>query len=44
MILIKGATAVEFDPPRVRENIDILIDGNKIAAVGSGAGDDRAAG
>lgn len=38
MIIIKGATAVEFDPPRVRENVDILIDGNKIAAVGAGAG------
>jgi putative selenium metabolism protein SsnA len=43
MILIKGATAVEFDPPRVREDVDILIDGNKIAAVGTGAGNTMAA-
>ncbi len=35
-IIIKGATAVEFDPPRVRENCDVVIDGNKIAAVGIG--------
>jgi cytosine/adenosine deaminase-related metal-dependent hydrolase len=43
MILIKGATAVEFDPPRVREDVDILIDRNKIAAVGTGAGNTMAA-
>lgn len=36
-IIIKGAVAVEFDPPRVRENCDVVIDGNKIAATGIGA-------
>ncbi len=34
MIVIKGAAAVEFDPPRVRENCNVVIDGNKIKAVG----------
>ena len=34
MILIKNALAIEFDPPRVREGMDILIDGRKITAVG----------
>ena len=38
MLVIKGATAVEFDPPRVREDCDIVIEGNKIAAAGTGAG------
>lgn len=42
-IVIKGATAVEFDPPRVRENVDVVIDGGKIAAVGAGAAMDVAA-
>ncbi|TVQ40852.1 MAG: putative aminohydrolase SsnA [Spirochaetaceae bacterium] len=37
MILIRNATALEFDPPSVRPNLDILIDGGTIAAVGSGA-------
>lgn len=35
-IAIKNATAVEFDPPRVRENCDVVIEDDKIAAVGSG--------
>ena len=34
MILITNATAVEFDPPRVRQNMDILVDGTQIVAVG----------
>lgn len=33
MILIKGATVVEFDPPRVREGMDVLVDGAEIHAV-----------
>jgi len=37
MILIKNALAVEMDPPRIRENLNILIDGKTIRAVGSGA-------
>lgn len=44
MIVVKNITAVEFDPPRVRKNIDVVIEGNKIAAVGPGAGKDIAAG
>ena len=43
MIVIKNITAVEFDPPRVRENIDIVIDGRKIAAAGPGAAKDISA-
>lgn len=35
-IIIKGVCAVEFDPPRVRENMDLLIEGNRIASVGRG--------
>ncbi|MCG8454527.1 MAG: putative aminohydrolase SsnA [Spirochaetales bacterium] len=38
VILIQGATAVEFDPPRVRDHVDVVINGGKIAAVGAGAG------
>ncbi|TVR70439.1 MAG: chlorohydrolase, partial [Spirochaetaceae bacterium] len=34
MILIKNATALEFDPPRIREAVDILIEGRVITAVG----------
>jgi putative selenium metabolism protein SsnA len=37
-LVIRGATAIEFDPPRVRENVDVVIKGSKIAAVGSGLG------
>ncbi|TVR93732.1 MAG: putative aminohydrolase SsnA [Spirochaetaceae bacterium] len=40
MILIKNATALEFDPPRIRKNIDILIEGSTIKAVGSNLGAD----
>lgn len=36
-IVIKGACAVEFDPPRVRENMDVLIEGNRIASVNESA-------
>lgn len=34
MILIRNATALEFEPPQVRTNLDILIEGSKIVAVG----------
>ena len=37
MILIRNATGVEFDPPRVRENLDLLVDGSTIVAVGADA-------
>lgn len=37
MIVIKNATALEFDPPRIRDNVDIVIDGSVIVAVGAGA-------
>ena len=43
MIVIKNATAVEFDPPRVRENCDVVISDGKIAKVGTGAAKDVAA-
>ncbi|MCW7551155.1 putative aminohydrolase SsnA [Endozoicomonas gorgoniicola] len=36
MLLIKNATAVQFQPASVTEGVDILIDGNKIARVGKG--------
>ena len=36
MILITNATAVEFDPPRVRHDVEILIDGATIVAVSEG--------
>lgn len=36
MILITNATAVEFDPPRVRHDVEILIDGREIVAVSEG--------
>ena len=42
-IVIRNVTAVEFDPPRVRENCDVVIEGDRIAAVGSGAGRNVAA-
>jgi len=35
-IVIKGACAVEFDPPRVRESVDVLIEGNRIVSVNEG--------
>lgn len=35
MILIKNATALEFNPPSVREGVDILIDGGTIQMVGT---------
>jgi putative selenium metabolism protein SsnA len=34
MILFKDATLVEFDPPRVREGEDVLVDGDLIVEVG----------
>lgn len=38
MIIIRNATAIEFEPPRIREGVDIVIEGNTITAVGPGAG------
>ncbi|OED43271.1 chlorohydrolase [Endozoicomonas sp. (ex Bugula neritina AB1)] len=35
MLLIKNATAVQFNPAMVTEGVDILVDGNKIVEVGS---------
>jgi len=32
--LFKNATLVEFDPPRVREGMDVLVDGDVITEVG----------
>ena len=37
IIVIKNVTAVEFYPPRIRENCDIVIEDDKIAAVKTGA-------
>ena len=37
MILISNATALEFDPPRIRPGVDIVIDGDSIKAVGTEA-------
>ncbi len=37
MIIIKNAKALQFDPPAVWNNVDIVIDGDTIAAVGAGA-------
>ena len=36
MILIKNCTALEFNPPRVQEGVDILIEGGRILGVGTG--------
>ena len=35
MLLLKNCTAVQFHPCKVEENTDIVIDGEKIVAVGS---------
>ena len=35
MTLFKNATLVEFDPPRVREGLDILVEGDVIKEIGS---------
>ena len=34
MTLFKNATLVEFDPPRVREGMDVLVEGDVITEVG----------
>ena len=34
MTLFKNATLVEFDPPRIREGADLLVDGDTIKQVG----------
>ncbi len=36
MILFKNACTLEIDPPRVREGIDVLVDGDSISRVGAG--------
>ena len=33
MTLFKNATLVEFDPPRIREGADLLVDGDTIKQV-----------
>ena len=37
MILIKNAAAIEFDPPRIREGMNILVEGDLIKEVSSSA-------
>lgn len=37
MIVIKNTKALQFDPPKVWKNVDIVIDNGEIAAVGPGA-------
>ncbi|WP_182853207.1 hypothetical protein [Arsenophonus endosymbiont of Aleurodicus floccissimus] len=34
MLILKNATVVEFEPARVRENIDIAIQDTEILAIG----------
>lgn len=36
MILFENATLLEINPPRVREGMDLLVEGDEIKAVGSG--------
>lgn len=36
MIVLKNATAVQFEPTMIQEGVDIVVDGDKIVAVGSG--------
>ena len=36
MIALKNATAIQLDPPRVKEGIDIVVDGGTIVDVGIG--------
>ena len=42
MRLIKNATLVEFEPPRIREGEDLLVDGDSIKAVGKNLSADGA--
>lgn len=42
MMLIKNATLVEFEPPRIREGEDVLIDGDSIKSVGKNLSGDGA--
>src|SRR6056297_3652052 len=37
MIIIKNATALQFEPSKVWKNADLVIDGDEILAVGEGA-------
>ncbi|WP_263079018.1 putative aminohydrolase SsnA [Endozoicomonas sp. Mp262] len=43
MLLIKNATAVQFNPAKVQEGMDILVDGNRIVETGSGIDPSKAA-
>ena len=40
MIIIRNATAVQLEPPKVLNGVDIVIEGNKIAAIGEKAGEE----
>ncbi len=40
MIIIKNTKALQFDPPKVWNNVDIVIDGDTITAVGTGIAQD----
>ena len=33
MTIFRNATVVEFDPPRIREGMDVVVEGDSIAAV-----------
>ena len=39
MTIFRNATVVEFDPPRVREGLDVVVENGEIREVGPGAGD-----
>lgn len=39
MFIIKNATALQFDPPKVLNGVDIVIEGRRIADVGQKAGE-----
>jgi putative selenium metabolism protein SsnA len=40
MILIKNARALQFEPPKVWDKVDIVIEGDRISAIGEKAGKD----
>jgi len=42
MLLLKNARLLQFLPPEVREGVDVLIDGNRIAKVGRNLAPDAA--
>jgi len=41
MIIIRKVDAVQFFPAKVQQNTDVVIEGSKIAAVGTGAAESR---